>query len=71
VAGRNERLTIVLKDVERLNTTNFMAGNVILDAVVVKSADLKIGDTGSSISFSPHRQNSPNSFSGSHSRGGF
>jgi hypothetical protein len=40
--SNGERSTIVLSDVESLNATNFTAGNIILDVVVVKSDDLTI-----------------------------
>jgi hypothetical protein len=40
--SNGERSTIVLSEVERLYTTNFTAGNIILDVVVVKSDDLTI-----------------------------
>ena len=42
--SNRERSTIVLSDVERLNITNFMAGNIILDVVVVTSDKLTIAD---------------------------
>jgi len=42
--SNGERSTIVLNEVERLNTTNFMAGNIILDVVIVNSDNLTIAD---------------------------
>jgi hypothetical protein len=41
---RGERSTIVLKDVEAMNVSNFLAGNIIFDIVVVDSNKLTIGD---------------------------
>jgi hypothetical protein len=69
--SNGERSTIVLSEVERLNTTNFTAGNIILDVVVVKSHDLTIAAIEQLYQFSPHRQNSPNNFSERHGDGGF
>ena len=37
-----ERSTIVLKDVERMNVSNFKAGNIILDVVLVDSDVLTV-----------------------------
>ncbi len=40
--ANGERSTIVLNEVERLNTLNFMAGNIILDVVLVERDKLTI-----------------------------
>jgi hypothetical protein len=37
-----ERSTIILKEVERLSTSDFMAGNIILDVVLVEAGKLTI-----------------------------
>ena len=40
--SNGERTTIVLNEVERLNTSNFMAGNIILDVLLVEPEKLTI-----------------------------
>jgi hypothetical protein len=40
----SEPSTIVLKGVEAMNVSNFLAGNIILDIVVVGSEKVTIGD---------------------------
>ena len=40
--SNGERSTIVLNEVERLNTSNFMAGNIILDVLLVEPEKLTI-----------------------------
>ena len=37
-----ERSTLVLKEVERINVSNFKAGNIILDVVFVDSGKLTV-----------------------------
>ena len=39
---KGERSTIILKEVERLSTSDFMAGNIILDVVLVEAGTLTI-----------------------------
>ncbi len=50
-----ERSTIVLKGVEAINLSNFLAGNIIFDIVVVGSDKLTVADIEQLYQLQPHQ----------------